>query len=849
MLHLGHGYLLSDVFWALRKARRKGLAAAAATFRDLRHLRGSAQIDHNFYQMQLSGTPHARLDPVTHYVIFGVHDGFDPTADFSTDYYLSAHRDVAKLGINPFVHYLRAGEGECRRIEPSTRLGDVLRRLDGGTDKTGPGRPGFAPEEAHKHRWPLRDTAAGKPAKARESAVLYDERPDDPVMFEARRGSDFLRRFDLTGETPEVAGAVAALNAHLARPDSPPDVSIVIPVYGQLAYTLNCLDSLLTHDSRHSFEIIVADDASPDDTAQWLPKISAIHAVTYDKNEGFVATCNKAAALANGRYLVLLNNDTRVCDGWLDRLIATFDDFPTAGLAGSKFFYPDGSLQEAGGIVWRDGSAWNYGRDDDPNRPRYCHARDADYMSGAAIALPAAVWREMGGFDDIYRPAYYEDTDLAFRLRAKGYRTIFQPLSRAIHYEGKTSGTDTAKGAKAYQVKNGHTFFERWRDTLQHHRANGTQAWAERERTVQKRVLVIDMTNPTPGQDAGSQATINLIRAYQDLGYKVSFVPEDNFLFERAKVEHLQAMGVECHYAPYDTSLGALLGRTGMMYDVVQLIRADVAAKNLNLIQRMAPRARILFLNADLHYLRLERQAAVENNPALLETAADYRGKEMHLAGACDAVLVHSTVEADILRDQVPGARVLILPLIETLPAPGPSSHARRKDIMFLGGYNHPPNVDAALWLLDELWPKLSEQLPEARLLLVGSNPPESLTSRAGGRVMVSGTVPDLAPWFDQARVFIAPLRYGAGAKGKVLAALAHGVPVVATSIAAEGMGLTGGKTVFLADTAEALTAETRRLYTMSAQRWTTVAKSGRTHIAQAHSFEAMRDVLKAALA
>ncbi|WP_050808235.1 glycosyltransferase, partial [Asticcacaulis biprosthecium] len=839
MLNLGKGYLLSDTVWALRKARRDGWSAAVDAFRALRYLRGGSQLDYSFYQLQLSGTPHARLDPVTHYVIFGVQEGFDPAADFSTAFYLEAHRDVASRGINPFFHYLRAGERECRRIEPSTRLGEIIGRLDGDGSHRGLGSPGFAPEEAHKHRWPLRRAADPGKVRADDDDAIYDGRPDDPVLAEASRGTEFLDR--------DIASAVEALNAHPPRPTGKPDVSILIPVYGQLAYTLNCLDALLTHGSCHSFEVIVADDASPDDTARWLNQINGIRAISYPKNEGFVATCNKAAATAKGRYLVLLNNDTRVCEGWLDRLIATFDDFPTAGLAGSKLFYPDGSLQEAGGIVWRDGSAWNYGRDDDPNRPRYCHARDADYMSGAAIALPLKVWQEMDGFDNTYRPAYYEDTDLAFRLRDKGYRTIYQPLSRVIHYEGKTSGTDVAKGAKAYQVSNGRTFFTRWRQTLQYHRANGTQVWAERERVVQKRVLIIDMTNPTPGQDAGSQATVNLIRAYQDLGYKVSFVPEDNFLYERDKVEALQAIGVECHYAPYDTSLGGLLGRTGMVYDVVQLIRADVAARNLNQIQRMAPRARILFLNADLHYLRLERQALVENNPALLESAADYRKKEMHLAGACDAVLVHSTVEAEILGEAVPGARVHVLPLTETVPDAGPPG-ARRKDVMFLGGYNHPPNVDAAMWLLDELWPKLAEHMPEARLLLVGSNPPESLKARAADRILVSGTVPDLKPWFDRARVFVAPLRYGAGAKGKVLAALAHGVPVVATPVAAEGMALQAGKTIFLADTVQALVAETQRLYTLPARRWTTVSKAGRAHIAKAHSFEAMRDVLKAAL-
>src|SRR5262249_15902471 len=133
---------------------------------------------------------------------------------------------------------------------------------------------------------------------------------------------------------------------------------------------------------------------------------------------GFLRSTNRAAGFARGEYLFFLNNDTFVCEGWLEPLLSVFDHFPDAGVAGSKLIYPDGLLQEAGALIWEDGSAWNYGKFDDPDKPEYNYIREADYISGCAILIPRAFWRSLGGFDELYAPAYCEDSDLCFRVRA-----------------------------------------------------------------------------------------------------------------------------------------------------------------------------------------------------------------------------------------------------------------------------------------------------------------------------------------------------------------------------------------------------------------------------------------------
>lgn len=838
-----------DLMWTARIARRHGPKRGVQAFAAMRSLRRSS-FDETFYRLQLSNQPKRFfMDPTTHYVVFGAQDGLDPAPGFSTEFYLKAHTDLARGGTNPFFHYLRHGSRENRRIEPSGKLGLFLQaqtlhgtRADSALGLTALLTSGGKTESPSTDSlWPRRDRPG-------DGLAIGDIRPDDDILDVAAQGESFLKDFGLLGPAPKWEAAVKALNA-LPRPSisDKPAVSIVIPVYGQLAYTLNCLHSLLPHVSHHSFEILVGDDASKDASETWLRKVDGIRYIHHAENAGFIENCNKTAAGAKGEFIVLLNNDTRVAEFWLDRLTESFSLFPKAGLVGSKLFYPDGSLQEAGGIVWQDGSAWNYGRHDDPNRPAYCYARKADYVSGAAIAVRKALWDELGGFDTHFRPAYYEDTDLAFRIRDAGQDVIFQPQSKLIHYEGKTSGTDEGGGAKAYQAVNRDKFFERWRDTLASHRSNGEQPSLERDRGVTRRVLIVDACNPTPGQDAGSKATLDLMRYYQTLGFHVSFVPEDNFLYQRTEVSAMQAMGVECFYAPYEGSIHQLLQGNGPLYDVVHLIRANVAFRTIDLVRRWAPQARVFYLNADLHYLRMERQALIEDDAGLLAEAEAMKAKEFDLAKRCDATFVHSDVERDILEDKVPEALVALLPLIENV-IDSDYGHGARKDVMFLGGYNHPPNVDAANYLLDEVWPKLSAKLPEAKLLLVGANPPQALKDRASDRVVVTGRVDELAPWFGKARVFVAALRYGAGAKGKVLAAMAHGVPVVATDIAAEGLGLEDGVSVFVANTPDEIAEATADLYTASAREWNRHALDAQDHIQNQHSFEVGLAVVQSVL-
>ena len=382
-------------------------------------------------------------------------------------------------------------------------------------------------------------------------------------------------------------------------------------------------------------EIVLVDDQSPDDSVAVLSAIEGVRVIRNRSNLGFVESCNHGAREARGQYLIFLNNDTEVQAGWSDELVRTLTDVPDCGIAGSMLVYPDGRLQEAGGIVWRDGSAWNYGRMDDPRRPIYAYRRDVDYVSGAALAVPRALFLELNGFDTRYAPAYYEDVDLAFKVRDAGRRVIFQPRSVVVHHEGVTSGRDLASGVKAYQARNAKTFLERWEPRLARHHEPGEAVERARERGAHFRVLFLDHCTPEPDKDAGSGAVLHLFRILQGLGGKITFIPEDNYLFLDPYTSDLQRMGVECLYAPFVTSVKEHLQDVAEGYDLILMYRYTTAVRHLASIRRYAKRAKVVLLDVDLHFLRELREADLRQDPAVRERAERVKQQELarHPAG------------------------------------------------------------------------------------------------------------------------------------------------------------------------------------------------------------------------
>ncbi|MDB5988730.1 MAG: hypothetical protein JWQ10_133 [Herbaspirillum sp.] len=621
-----------------------------------------------------------------------------------------------------------------------------------------------------------------------------------------------------------------------------PVVSVIVPIYGKSNYTLRCLASIAANPPAIPFEIIVVDDCSPDDSANILREIKHIRLISNQENQGFIRSCNIGAKAAIGQYLCFFNNDTEVSPGWLDALVRTFQDFPGTGLAGSKLVYPDGSLQEAGGIIWKDGSAWNFGRNQDQLSPMYNYAREVDYCSGASIMVPKTLFEEMGGFDEHYLPAYCEDSDLALKIREHGYRVIYQPLSVVVHYEGITSGTDTGQGAKAYQVANLKKQFQRWQARLANHQENGVDADDAKDRMAKRRVLVLDHCTPTPNQDAGSIITFNMLLLLREMDFQVTFIPEHNFLYMPEFTPDLQRAGIEVLYSPYCESVAQHLKDFGQRYDLVLMFRPMVVHHHLEVVRHYSPQAKVLFHTVDLHYLRMSREANLFDDKVKQEAAETMKMVEFDAIRAVDTSIVVSMTERDVLQQELPDQKIHVFPLIMEVKGTN-TTFKDRRDIVFVGGYQHTPNVDAVIYFANEIMPILRQRLPGVRFYAVGSNAPVQVTALASEDVIVTGFIEDLSSLLDQMRVAVAPLRFGAGIKGKIGSSMAAGLPAVATSLAADGMSLTSGRNILVADGAAAFAEEVIRLY-QDESLWSEVSQAGIAFAGEAWGAEAAWNTL-----
>jgi len=271
---------------------------------------------------------------------------------------------------------------------------------------------------------------------------------------------------------PGENGRLAEIHWQTRPPTATTRVSIIIPCHNGLAHTSACLQTLReTLPSAFEGEVIVVDDASSDGTGAWLDELasrdSRIKVLRNTKNRGFLRSVTRGAEAAEGDVLLFLNNDTILLPGWLPPLLRIFAERSDAGAVGGRLLYPDGRLQEAGGLVFADGSAWKLGYGElDPEASIYSYVREVDYCSGCLLATPRALFDELGGFDERYAPGFYEDTDYCLAVREHGLRVIYQPECTIVHVEGGTAGTDLERGPKRYQAVNQKKFERKWRKAL-----------------------------------------------------------------------------------------------------------------------------------------------------------------------------------------------------------------------------------------------------------------------------------------------------------------------------------------------------------------------------------------------
>jgi len=695
--------------------------------------------------------------------------------------------------------------------------------------------------------------------------------PIGPQRYESlREGLSTLARTAAQATTPEELAVVsqAVINMalgqeqvirgfltsvqpyeHITLPQhAAPKVSIVIPVHNKFATTYTCLASIAAAQCEATYEVIVVDDGSKDETLDIQDIVSNLTIVRHDTAQGFVGASNAGGAAARGDYVLMLNNDTEVMSGWLDALLDPFNRFEDVGMTGAKLIYPTGILQEAGGLVWGNGQPWNIGRNGNASDPRYNYVRQVDYLSGACVLLPTPLWRELKGFDTYFAPAYYEDTDLAFRVRAKGFKTVYTPFCEVIHYEGVSNGTSTSgSGLKRFQAINQPKFLRRWIEAYQHNGVLGSDdPVVMQDRGARFRVLVLDTQTLTPDLDAGSYSAMQEIRILQSLGFKVTFVPA-NMAYMGGYTEALQRMGVEVVYAPFYFSMNEVIEKRGKEFNLFYIARYGVAEQVIDKIRSLYPQAKVMLNIHDLHFLREIRESIQDKDQNKMQKAMATRDAELAVMRKVNLVLSYSEVEqAVILSHNLDSTRTHLCPWVVATAAKIPS-FSERQGIAFLGGFGHRPNVEAVEWFVRDVMPLLRDRLPGVPFLIYGSKAPDHFKALACDDVILKGFAKTTEEVYDTARVFVAPLLTGAGIKGKVIGGFARGIPTVMTPTAAEGTGAHHGGAAMVCTEPSHWVESIASLYEDEVL-WNSMSESCRALTRSQYSLEHGREVLANAL-
>jgi GT2 family glycosyltransferase/glycosyltransferase involved in cell wall biosynthesis len=633
--------------------------------------------------------------------------------------------------------------------------------------------------------------------------------------------------------------------------DENPKISIIIPVYNQLKFTKQCIEAVWATCTHQDYEIIVIDDCSTDETPEYLESIKLnVRSYRNQKNQGFLLNINFGASQAKGEYIVLLNNDTIPQEGWLEGLLEPFELYEKVAATGALMIFPNNTILEACSIVFSDGSGWNYGRGDNPDASRYNFIRETDYVSGGGMMVSKKIWEELGGLDTNYCPAYYDDIDFCFRARKAGYKILYTPFSRIIHFEGMTGGTDVTQGPKRYQMVNQQKFYERWKDELKNHYENKYEnVFRASRREKGKRILMFDHILPLPNFNSGCLRMNNIVKSLVNQGHKITFVSLSNADPDNYK-DFLRKMGVETVYLNFEAwefsdkknsiidQILRMLEIYNNNYDIVYFAFYWVANLFMRNVKRRLPNAIVYVDSVDIHFLRKQREAELHNDKKYLLAAEKTKIEELLVYARADAVITVTEEDKKVLNKELPGKPVFIIPNVHDI-IPTNVGFGERRDLLFVGGFNHLPNVDAMLYFCKEIFPKVKEKIPDIKLWIVGSNPTEEVKALANGSVIVTGWIDDTKPYLDKCRISIAPLRYGAGMKGKVGEAMSQGLPVITTQVGSEGFGIINSEHAIEVDKTNEWVEKTVNLYN-DEKLWKKLSSNGQALMAGKYGSERM---------
>jgi GT2 family glycosyltransferase len=689
--------------------------------------------------------------------------------------------------------------------------------------------------------------------------VPVRERPGWKAVLECTE-NDPEARFLLEYYLSAIDGVVAIPRPLLCTAN--PVVSVVIPVYNLWPLLQNCLKSIAGASNSVPFEVIVADDCSTDETSELLRLNPWVRHVRMEANGRFIRNCNNAAKYARGQYIYFLNNDTVVLDHWLDQILTTFQLRPEAGIVGSQVLFHNSEIQESGGIIWPDGEAWNFGRNFEKERVyQVNYAREVDYVSGCALAVRRDLWEEVNGFGEEFVPAYCEDSDLCFKIRALGLQVWVQPQSRIIHFEGLSNSKDVEKGLKAYQKINLQKLNQKWKLPILTRGLSSTadilHASNHRLRT-HRTVLVVDHYVPQPDKDAGSRTVQAFCEALIQLGYNVIFLPE-NYTAHQPYTSDLEALGVMVlHGNTVANHLEQILREQLRHVDCILFNRPHITKRYIDLLTEVFPDAKTLYYMHDMHGLRehLAKASAGAGGgtPISHEGAQLLTPDEERIIRKVNLALTCSPKEKAMLSASHGNLGTICPYAIQIVAesavrAPAESTAESQKDLLFVGGFGHTPNRIGIEWLVDHVLPLLQQDF---RVHVVGSRCPDDLKAKleAHPLVVFHGFTSDakLEELLRQTVVSLAPLPYGAGIKGKVVEAFAAGHTVIGSEYGIEGMEDAPTGIYFTCTTAQDFVDAIEQVFRRDRADWADASQRARSYVADRFNLKRIQAVFSEAI-
>ena len=568
-----------------------------------------------------------------------------------------------------------------------------------------------------------------------------------------------------------------------------PLVSIIIPVHNNFRYTYNCISSILKARPIVPYEIIIGNDMSKNSAKiieQYVKNI-----IVHDNNNknNYFMTCNEMAQFSRGKYILFLNNDTKVHKEWLISLLKLIESDKKIGMVGSKLIFPNGKIQEAGGIVWNNGEYFRFGNGYFFDLPEFNYVKEVDYISGVSILIRKSIWDKIGGFDKRYIPAFYGDIDFAFELRKNGYKVMYQPKS-VVEYDEKISKRNNlSSGINKYQIINKKKFVEKWKNDLKYQKEQGNN-FLSRDRGY-NRIFVIDSIIPNYNKYAGYRCTFMYLNLFKEIGLQVTFLPND---FQKVEpyTTILQQKGIEVLYGDwYQKNIENWLKNNLKYFNFVYLQKPEIGQKYIDLIRQHFSR-KIFYFAHDMHYIRLSREYNITHDEKKLELSKMLKKIEMDIFSKVDIIHVVGNYEYQILKEKFDKKIIRNIPIYiyNKQLSNIEKDFSKRKDLIFVGGFLHSPNKDAVLWFSQYIYPKIVDRFQDMIWHIVGSNIPDEIIKLESKNIKIEGFLSDedLYSLYQKCRIAIVPLRFGAGVKGKIVEAAYNQIPIVTTSIGGEGL-------------------------------------------------------------